>query len=146
MKRFHFPLDRVLAWRNTQVELEQSKLAQMLAGEREIVAQLTQLDAEAEQFREWIHKTSCVSGADMAALEHSRHALEVRQTRLHSALQQARIKVSRQQTCVAERSREAKLIQRLKERRFRVWTGEMAKELEQQAQDLYLARWKCPRA
>ena len=138
---FRFPLENVLEWRRTQLELEEDKFRQETAA----LAELDRLRAETEaagvkaelQVRHW----RPVTGRDLGALDEFRRSVESNRKEL-TALRAQRLKsLAAQQSALMESRRRCRLLERLKERRFEEWRLAAARELEELASDSYLARW-----
>jgi hypothetical protein len=141
MKPFRFALERVLGWRQSQLELEETRLRQQaaaLAGLDRQRAELEALGVRAEvQVRNW----SDVAGRDLAALGGFRLYVKARETELEARRAESRQKLAAQQAAAQEARRRFRLLERLKERRLAEWQREADKDLEAVAAEAYLARW-----
>jgi hypothetical protein len=141
MKSFHFPLQKALDWRSTQLGLEEVRYKQRVFD----LAELDRTRAEVEasgmraevQVREWGTVASC----DLMALGNFR----LRARKLEAQIRIRRIDASNQlaaqQQKMLEARRRCRLLERLKERRLAEWTLERDHEVEEIAAESYLARW-----
>ncbi|MEP7353496.1 MAG: flagellar FliJ family protein [Acidobacteriota bacterium] len=140
MKKFAFPLDRVLAWRRTQVRLEEAKLEQAHTQLRTLQQKIENLAQERDSARLQLFSSHGATGAEFQALEPYRAASEAEGARLTNSLEPARQAITTQVQVVVERRRDVKLLERLREKQVQVWTLAAAVELEQLAEDSYRAR------
>ncbi|MBI1791566.1 MAG: hypothetical protein HYR60_28895 [Acidobacteria bacterium] len=138
MKRFRFSLDRVLSWRRQQLELEQSRLAALLAELTGRIAHAGRLEREQLEVR----RRLCAEPQELAAGDNWLRCLagQLQQTRAEIAAFERRIQA--QQTAVRAARRAAEVLERLKQRRFGEWQAALDREEENLAGELYLARWK----
>ena len=140
MTAFHFRLDKVLAWRERQLELAEVDFRREAAA----LAELDRVSAELEaggirtevEVRDW----RPLEGRDLAALSSFRVYLERRARELSAQrLQQARKLAACEQAMLVARRR-ARLLERLRERRLAEWKVAAASEVEQLASESHLAR------
>src|SRR5258708_5373366 len=141
MTAFRFRLQRVLDWRRTQLQLEESRYKQRAAE----LAGLDRARAEAEaegihaevQVREW----NPVAGHDLAALDAFRLHIKARQAEIALRRVQCAAKLGEQQRIMLEARRRCRLLERLAERRLAEWRALQDHELEELAAERYLAKW-----
>lgn len=141
MKKFSFPLDRVLAWRNTQTRLEEAALEKLRAELRALDQQRSDVDRLLIDARDSLLGSRSASSMEIAALEHYRAAAAqhvVRIAHSRAALEQ---KIAKQMTAVAERRRDARLLEKLRERRMAEWNVAADREVEQLAEESYLSKF-----
>jgi hypothetical protein len=146
MKTFHFPLERALEWRRTQLDVEEAKFKLETAA----LAELDRLRAELEasgiktelQVREW----DPVMGRDLAALGDFRLRVQAREAEI--ALERAAQvrKLAAQEAAMLEARRRCRLLERLKERRGGEWRMAENREVDELASESYIARWNRRRA
>ena len=141
MKRFEFPLERVLAWRRTQAAVEQSKLDQVQAELSNLIAQANQVALQREAASRTIHTSGSATGAELARLDTYRQAAATEIHSLEHRREECRERLDRQAVVIADRRREVKLLERLKERRLATWKAQLSREIEQDAAEAYLSRW-----
>jgi hypothetical protein len=141
MNAFRFPLQKVLDWRHTQLELEEARFKQQLAA-------LTALDQEragweaagikAEiQVRDW----NPLAGRDLAALGNFRVAVKQREKDIDVRSLECRKILETRQISMLEARRRCRLLERLKERRLTEWQSARDHELDQLASESFLAKW-----
>ncbi len=140
METFHFQLERVLEWRRTQLELEQSRLRSVTAGLAELDRQRAELEAAGVK-AELSVRGAAVSGADLAALGEFRGALRKRKNEIASRRAAQVQKVAAQEGALREARRRCRLLERLKERRTAEWRAAEDRELESLGSESFLAGW-----
>jgi hypothetical protein len=141
MTTFRFPLQRVLDWRRTQLELEEARYKQQAAE----LAALDRSRAEVEaagiraeiQVREW----NPVAGHDLGALGSFRLRVKAREAEIAVQRMGCARKLDERQKIMLEARRRCRLLERLKERRAAEWREACAHELEELAGESYLAKW-----
>ena len=140
MKKFAFPLDRVLSWRQSQVRLAEAELNRLRAEHNALATQRAELTADVEQARRELAVSSETTAVELGALEHYRRAAAGKAARLEQSQVQLRETISRQMQVVFERTREAKLLERLRETRLASWKSAAGREVDQLAEESYLSR------
>ena len=140
MKKFSFPLQRVLDLRRQQAELERAKL-------QPFVVRLQKLEAAREYLRNQAHAASAsvrsahsVTGGDLAALGRYERYTDGRIRLLDQHELELRKHIEAQQMVVREADRKVKLLENLRDQRLIEWTAQRDKELEEVASDSYLAK------
>ncbi|MEI9812719.1 MAG: hypothetical protein WDO18_08610 [Acidobacteriota bacterium] len=140
MKAFAFPLDRVLAWRRTQVHMEEGKLKRLQEDLRVLDGQRAALQVSVGEAKAGVLKSSQVWALEVTALEHYRGAVAREDARLVQARRPLEDKIRLQTAVVIERNRDARLMERLRERRFADWQVAADREIQQLAEELHLTR------
>jgi uncharacterized sporulation protein YeaH/YhbH (DUF444 family) len=141
MSPFRFPLQKVLNWRRTELELQELKFREQsaaLAGLDRDRAELEAAGIRAElQVRDW----AAPSGRDLAALNAFR--LQVRRKEQEIATRRADCQrnLAAQQALMLEARRRCRLLERLKERRLAEWQSARDREMEVLASESFLAQW-----
>lgn len=141
MKKFSFPLDRVLSWRHTQTRLEEANLARLTGELRAIDLQTAALHQSVAEARQNLLTAASATPIEIGALEHYRAAtanqirylVQTRRTLEHKLAQQTQV--------VLERRRDAELLNRLRDRRLNAWRVAADQEVERQAEESYLSRF-----
>lgn len=140
MKRFAYPLDRVLAWRRLESDRERGKLESLHAELAQTRAAIERLTVESEGATRALATATGLTGADLAGLALHGRLSRIRGVQL--AADESRLKLSataqRQRCFDAERA--VKLLERLRERRLSEWQKEFDREMERTASELHLAR------
>ncbi len=145
MKPFRFRLERVLAWRRTELEVEQFKTRQLAAGLERIEQARYQLLAARAASERSVLDAGRVDGLDLEA--HASHlALLARRDReLQARRVEAERSLAAQRAKLVEAQRRCRLLERLRGRRLEEWQAEASRELENFAAETHLARWTPPR-
>jgi hypothetical protein len=141
MTSFRFPLQRVLDWRKTQLELEEVRFKQQLMA----VAELDRIRAELEaagikaeiQVRGW----GSLAGGDLAALGSFRLDVKQKESEIAARRVTCQKSLETQQGKMLEARRGCRLLERLKDRRLAEWTSARDHELEELASESFLAKW-----
>ena len=145
MQPFRFRLEKVLAWRATQLEMEQYQMKRLSAELDAIERGRALLVVERARAESTVLGAGRIDGADLAAhaaflvhLGHQEQELERRRLEQEKRLAQ-------QHQRLIEARRRVRLLERLKSRRRVEWELELTKELEQFAAEAHLARWNAER-
>lgn len=144
MKSFHFPLDRALSVRATQLDLAQAafqKAAAALATVDQERATLAAVEAASKTSIENDARQTGVPGEELNALEGFHLAIESRQRRLTLRRQHAAQLLEARRLELLEARRRSELLQRLRARLYAEWRLEADRETEAAAAESYLARW-----
>jgi flagellar export protein FliJ len=140
MKRFQFPLDRVLRWRAGQAALEELKLEQLC----DSLARLNQEKREVESRRSVSERDllgqAWIQAAALQSLDrYRRHARDkirdFEQQEKHAAAQ-----MEEQRQRVIQARKNAELLERLKQKALEEWQAACDREQETLATELFLAR------
>ena len=141
MKTFQFPLQRVLNWRALQMRSEEEKLAGLqhaLAAliHRDNALTATQLKSELE-----LLGLPSIDGSDLQALaafqsriQSEREILKVNRTRCEA-------QIAEQRTKLLKARRAFRVLEKLREKRWRMWTYLSDREVEHTAADNYISKW-----
>jgi hypothetical protein len=121
MKRFTFPLSRVMDWRRMQARAEELKLEQLYAEIRRIDARAAELDEERSGSERALIAAQESTGEEMAALGAFQRFTRAEQGRLEAKRVECGRKVAAQTLAVAARRRDARLIEKVRERRLAEW-------------------------
>jgi len=141
MNSFRFPLQKVLDWRHTQLDLEEARFKQQLAAlaalERERAGwEAAGIKAEI-QVRDW----NPLAGRDLTALGNFRLNVKQRENEIDARRLECRKSLEAQQSVMLEARRRCRLLERLKERKLAAWQSVRDHELEQLASESFLAKW-----
>lgn len=140
MTNFRFRLDKVLAWRRTQLQLAEVEFRREAGALALLDQALAELEARGARTEVEVRDWSPLSGSDLAALDGfrryvGRHGKELAAKRA----EQAR-KLAEREQAMLEARRRCRLLERLRERRLEEWQAEDKRELEQLAAESHLAR------
>jgi flagellar export protein FliJ len=141
MNAFRFPLERVLGWRRTELEVEEHKFQQLLAAVAAVDREMADLAATRVQAETTVREWSPLSGSDLAALGSFRLYALKKNTELAARRVVCAKRVADGRNAMLEARRRFRLLERLRERRYEEWRLAGDKELEDLASESYLARW-----
>lgn len=139
MKSFQFRLAGALRLRETQARIEQTKLAQLLAEEQKIKNFLTALQEERRNELSRLYGANQVAAEELRSLSSFLVGMESRTLDLQNALAKQSRLVQEQQIRVVRAQRNVRLLIKLREKKLREWTAEAEREIENVAQDAWLA-------
>ena len=138
MKRFQFSLERVLTYRRSQADIEQSKLAALETELTAIREELAKLNAAFQQEV----RTVLPNPIDRAELGRYRMVVETQTIRLNQRIAEKQAQVLKQRELYVKANQAAEVLTKVKEKQKKNWEQELQKELDSLAMDSYLARWK----
>ena len=128
MKAFHFRLDRVLDWRRTELDLEESRLKQLHAAIALLDRERAALEAARDAAVRAVVSQDAVDGAELQALSSYRAAVRLQSARLVQKRREREAELVRQQQKLLEARRRMRLLENLKDRRRVEWNYEMERQ------------------
>ncbi len=140
MKKFTFPLSRVMDWREIQARVEESRLEAMYAERRAIEAKIAALLEERQRSDQTAH-AHLVTGSELAAADSFRRFSIAEHTRLDRQIAECSKQIAAQIQIVTAKRRDLKLLERLKQQRLIAWTNDLHREIDRDAAESHLARW-----
>jgi flagellar export protein FliJ len=140
MKRFSFPLDRVLSWRRTQQRLEEVKLEGIHAEVRLIDAQAAALEGEWNALQ-LLPVPGGFSSLELAARDQFRKHLTREQQRLADVRRAVEKRLDDQKNELTRKRRDVKLLEKIRQRRWEAWNRAATNEIDLQAAESALFRW-----
>lgn len=141
MQAFQFRLRQVLAWRATQLELEENKLRQLVAAREELALAAVRLDLVKSRAEQAVRAAPAVEAGDLWALASYRQRLIAERHALDQRRQICEQKIAAQRQTVLEAQRQCRLLEKLGERRRAEWDRAADRELESLAAESFLALW-----
>ena len=144
MKQFHFSLEKALAWRRMQARMERARWEQIRAEIVGIETARQRLREEKQESAENLLSQKSATGEELAALEMFGHYVVSQQARLEIKRGECEKRLAEQGKLAMAREREVKVLEHLRARRLETWTKDLGKEIEQQAAEAFLARWRPP--
>jgi hypothetical protein len=140
MKRFEFRLERVVAWREEQLDVEECRLHQFQAELRNLEARRAALESEEATSAGALVRAAALTAEDLHREDQFRR-YAARQRELIAAQKTAtERKINEQRARVLEARKNLELLKRLRAKRLATWTADFARELEQQAAEAHLTR------
>jgi flagellar export protein FliJ len=140
VQKFNFPLARVLDWRRTQVRVEQSILERLYAELHGLEARLRETHSASQQAGRELIAAGSATGLELNALDHFRKASAIECATLADSAAASRQRIAAQLQIVIQKRREVKLLEHLHARKLEAWTSELAREIDNEASELYLAK------
>jgi hypothetical protein len=141
VKAFQFPLERVLHWRRTQLELERAAMERLVQRRMELQEAVRALAARRMEADVSIAHAEGFPGRDVQTFS----AYQARARREKAALMERGQILDREtaaQLAIAmEAQRRVKLLERLRGQRLREWTSATDAEQERFAAEAWLGRW-----
>ena len=141
MTSFRFPLQKVLEWRRTQLELEEIQYRLQVSALAELDRQRAELEESAKTAERQVREWDPLAGGDLGALGGFRLHVQQREREMLVPRAECSKQLARQQGLMLEARRRLRLLERLKERRLSEWRSARDKELEGLASESYLAKW-----
>jgi flagellar biosynthesis chaperone FliJ len=141
MTRFHFPLQKVLDWRRTQLEIEEGRFRQCAEAVAAVDRARAELEAGAVHTECEVRRWDPVGGGDLRALGEYRAHVRAAETRLTADRAERARALAAQQAAMLEARRRFRLLERLKERRLAAWKSACDRELDEIASESFLAQW-----
>lgn len=138
MKKFQFRLDPVLRMREARLEAERRKLQQIMAEQQRIKQELARLGQERVEAGKFLERTEGGVGAtELRALSGFLLGQRARGTLLRERTEAVAKVANEQRKRVLAAERDARLLEKMRERKLAEWKQEMDRELEAVAQDAW---------
>lgn len=141
MKPFHFPLQKVLEWRRTELELAEVRCKRAGAELSAIDQARQELRSSADRAESQLRSRTAIDGCDLGVHSEYREAVKKQDRQLASRRIEAQKKLEAERRAMLEARRRCRLLERLSERRLKEWQAERDREVEETAAESYLARW-----
>ncbi len=140
MKRFNFPLERVRRWRSEQATLEELKLHQLRAELETLAAGKRQIQNELAETEQQVLGQRLMAPLELESLDSYRFYVRGRVRDFGQRESQCEARVAEQRQKVIEARRRFELLDRMRTSAFGNWKAAAAKEQEDLAAELFLAR------
>ena len=141
MKTFRFPLQRVLEWRALQLRVEEEKLASLQQQLTALLQMREKLEAERNRSQAHLFASGTAAGSDLQTWALYQARLVKQQELLKTQLVQCeKFSLEQRQRLMKART-DHRVLERLKERRWRQWVYLNDRELEDTAAEVYLSKW-----
>ena len=141
MKKFTFPLGRVMDFRRIEQRLEEIKLETLYAGLRAMDTREAALIQKRVQSEKSLKSAASATGEELQIFNAYGLAMKEEIKRMEKTRAECRKRIEAQLAIVTTKRCEVKLLEKLKEQRFQKWEKEMFKEIDNQAEEAYLAKW-----
>jgi len=141
MTTFSFRLERVLAWRQARLDVEQSALSRLAAEFARWEAALLKL-GNARAKAEGLVQAGTVNGMDLAALASYQEHIERQRKIATDRRRDCAARVEQQRVRLLQARREHRLLEKLRQVRRAEWEAAVDREFEALAAETYLAQWE----
>jgi flagellar FliJ protein len=141
MKTFRFPLQRVLEWRALQLRVEEEKLAGLQQQLASLLELREKLAAERNRSQSNLFASGTAAGSDLQTWALYQARLIKQQELLKTQLLQCEKLTLEQRQRLLKARTDHRVLERLKERRWRQWVYLNDRELEDSAAEAYLSKW-----
>jgi flagellar export protein FliJ len=141
MKSFQFPLQRVLDWRTLRMRAEEEKLASLQQKLAALLHRETTLTAAELKSEMGLLQLPAIEGSDLRAL--AAFQLRIRRERavLKAERTQCETHIDEQRQRLLKARRDCRALDKLKEKRKRMWTSLRDREIEDTAAEAFLSQW-----
>ena len=141
MKRFSFPLERVMEFREAQAAAEKQKLAMLMQQLGQVNESLKQLHASRQNAEQSLAGSGRIVGLELNTLGAFRAAVQQREQSLLRTRGNLEARIAEQRREVVKLRRQHRLLEKLRERRLAEWAGEVNREAEQLTAECFLSGW-----
>jgi flagellar FliJ protein len=141
MKIFRFPLQRVLEWRALQLRVEEEKLAGLQQQLASLLQMREKLAAERNRSQSHLFASGTAAGSDLQTWALYQARLVKQQELVKTQLLQCEKLTLEQRQRLLKARTDHRVLERLKERRWRQWIYLNDRELEDSAAEAYLSKW-----
>jgi hypothetical protein len=122
--------------------MEEAKLEQLYGEIRGLEARRAELDAERTKSEQDLLAAASVTGLQLAELDAFQRFSAAERGRLERQRVECGQRIAAQIQVVAAKRRDIRLLERLKEDRLNAWNADLVREIDAQADETYLAKWK----
>lgn len=130
MKNFQFRLDRVLDWRRTEMEMEETRLKQLRAAQAALDQERAALESARDNAGRTLLGQASVYGAELQLLSGYNTAVKLLSARLDEKRRAAEQTAAAQQQKLLEARRRLRLLENLRDRRLAEWKYDTERQLE----------------
>lgn len=141
MKKFTFPLERVLALRRQQLQIEEIKLEQILSEKRRVEREIEEVRERVRASADEVLRKRVLEAVELESLYAFRLWSSKQCEVLEGQLGEWEKRAADQLIRISEARQGQRLVEKLRERRLSDWEVGFEKELEEQAAESFLARW-----
>src|SRR5579862_5267586 len=141
MQIFRFPLLRVLVWRALQLRVEEEKLAGLQPKLPSLLQMREKRAAERNRSQSNLFASGTAAGSDLQTWALYQARLVKQQELLKIQLLQCEKLTLEQRQRLLKARTDHRVLERLKERRWRQWVYLNDRELEDTAAEVYLSKW-----
>jgi flagellar biosynthesis chaperone FliJ len=141
MKKFAFRLERVREWREKQLAMEEARLEQLYSEKVLVEQSLALLEREGRDSAAIVKRKTALEAFELQAADvFSRYVIAQRAV-FAGKLAGCDRRIAEQRQRLIEARRKFELLGKLKDKQWKTWNAELAREIEIQAGEIYLAKW-----
>lgn len=140
MKTFHFSLGAAFKLRESQLQVERTKLQKLFGEEQTIKQAVDTLAADRREAAAFVHGSASVNATDLRALATFSVGADARTVVLREQLRRQARSIQEQKARVVQAERKVKLLTKLREKKLAAWTQEANREIEVAAQESWLSK------
>jgi len=145
LQSFHFRLEKVLAWRRTELELEQYRMRLLCVELEQIEQSRARLTAERVVAHHEILRARRIDGAELNAHAARLVYFDGQERALLRRRREQEQLIAEAHKRLLEAQRRLRLLEKLKAGRHAQWKTELNREIEAFAAESHLARWNVER-
>jgi flagellar export protein FliJ len=140
MKKFSFPLERVMQWRSVEAQIAEGELQRLLGDLLRIQTSIEDLANEFRRASEAVMNSQKTTGADLRALDAFRAAVTTQATRLAAEEVECNGRIEAERKKLVQTRRNLRLLELLKQKRVAVWRADSERTLQNEADELHLLK------
>lgn len=144
MKSFRFRLQRVLDWQRQQCDAALAELNECTQAVQQSRSRLARHTAECLKAQRQVIHSGVPTPADLSALAYYRVRAAKLELQFQAAIATAEERLARQQQEMIRLRRRFRLLEKLRDRDAEAYELAASREMENQASDTFLAKWKVP--
>jgi flagellar export protein FliJ len=141
VKSFRFPLQRVMDWRALQMRSEEEKLGALQHRLSTLVHRENELTAAELKSSLELLRLPSIGGADLQALSAYKIRMKNERAAVQAGRKQCEQQVAEQRKRLLKARRDFRVLEKLKENKFKTWTYQSDREIENLAAEAYIAKW-----
>jgi len=141
MRRFEFPLEKVLRWRSVELAVEEARLKQLAQEQIRLQIRASELASERAKLAESPVTLVNPRGQDLQAMVAYGAALRHQMAKLAEQRTRSERELAKQKKRYNDAKQRVRLLEQLRARKMEEWRHEEALELEGLAAESYLSNW-----
>jgi flagellar export protein FliJ len=141
VKKFSFTLERVRQWREKQLAVEEARLQQLFSEKSLVEQRRALLEKEGQESAALVTRAASIQATELQAISAFRRYVIAQRSAIAAQLAECDRRIAEQQGKLLEARRKSELLARLKEKKWKMWNAELAREIETQAGEIFLAKW-----
>jgi hypothetical protein len=139
MKKFEFRLNSALRVYGLKLELDKTKLSQILAEEQQILHSIAKHAEDLRLQNDALRQLVELRSGDLRALSAYNLSAQTHNIALHESLGRVRRLIRLQRETVLRDERKVRLLSKLREKKFSEWEQIVNRQMEAEAQEIWSA-------